>query len=130
VFSGTVNARLPLGVFLTGSVAANSSRPYTITTGKDDNGDTQVNDRPPGVKRFSANGPGFFSVDFNISKALFLGSGRGGVRTNVNVFANMTNAFNHTNPGVPSGVMTSPNFGKSTSASSPREIEAGIRFQF
>jgi hypothetical protein len=42
----------------------------------------------------------------------------------------MTNAFNWTNLNNPSGVMTSPNFGKSTSAESPREIEAGVRFQF
>jgi hypothetical protein len=32
--------------------------------------------------------------------------------------------------GSPSGVMTSPNFGRSTSAQDPREIEAGLRFQF
>jgi hypothetical protein len=46
------------------------------------------------------------------------------------VFANMTNAFNRVHYGTPSGVLTSPNFGKSTSASNPREIEAGLRFQF
>jgi hypothetical protein len=32
--------------------------------------------------------------------------------------------------GAPSGVMTSPNFGRSTSAQNPREIEVGLRFQF
>jgi hypothetical protein len=42
----------------------------------------------------------------------------------------MTNAFNWTNLNNPSGVMASPNFGISTSAESPREIEAGLRFQF
>ena len=57
-------------------------------------------------------------------------AGGGVSRTNVNVFVNMTNAFNWTNLGNPSGVMSSPNFGKSTSAEDPREIEAGIRFQF
>jgi hypothetical protein len=48
----------------------------------------------------------------------------------VNVFVNMTNAFNRTNLRQPSGVMSSPNFGRSTSAESPREVEAGVRFQF
>jgi hypothetical protein len=128
-----VNTRLPLGIFLTSVVTADSGRAYTITTGRDDNNDTQVNDRPPGGKRFGERGPAFFTVDFNISKAFFFGAARagGGVsRTNVNVFINMTNAFNRTNLGQPSGVMTSPNFGRSTSAENPREIEAGLRFQF
>jgi len=49
---------------------------------------------------------------------------------NLNLFANLTNATNTTNLGSPSGVLTSPFFGKSTSASNPREIEVGARFQF
>jgi hypothetical protein len=132
-FNASVNTRLPLGLFLTAVMTANSGRGYTITTGRDDNNDTQVNDRPAGVGRFSERGPAFFTTDFNISKAFFLSAARagGGVsRTNVNVFVNMTNAFNRTNLGNPSGVMTSPNFGRSTSAENPREIEAGVRFQF
>ena len=72
----------------------------------------------------------------NVSKAFFFGPAAGGnargntTRANLNVFANMTNAFNHANHGTPSGVMTSPNFGFSTSAGEPREIEVGMRFQF
>jgi hypothetical protein len=42
----------------------------------------------------------------------------------------MVNAFNRVHYGLPSGVMTSPNFGRSTSAVQPREIEIGARFQF
>jgi hypothetical protein len=42
----------------------------------------------------------------------------------------MTNALNHVHYGTPSGVLTSPNFGRSISASAPREVEAGVRFQF
>jgi hypothetical protein len=132
-FTSSVNTRLPLGIFLTGVVRANSGRAYTITTGRDDNNDTQVNDRPPGAMRFGERGPAFLRNDFNISKAFFLGgapAGGGVSRANVNVFVNMTNAFNRTNLGQPSGVMTSPNFGRSTSAENPREIEAGLRFQF
>ena len=131
--NGAVNARLPLGVFLTGTLNASIDRRYTITTGKDDNMDSAVNDRPPGVSRNSASAPYTMTVDFNISKAFFFGqppTGRGVAQRNVNVFVNMTNAFNRTNLGQPSGVMTSPNFGRSTSAEDPREIEGGIRFQF
>jgi hypothetical protein len=42
----------------------------------------------------------------------------------------VTNALNHVHYGTPSGVLSSPNFGRSFSASNPREIEMGFRFQF
>lgn len=128
----TVNAQLPFGIFLTNSMNARIGQRYTILTGKDDNQDTSVNDRPPGVVRNGAHGPASVVFNFNISKAFFFGAPQqaNSARTNVNVFVNMTNAFNRPNYGPPSGVMTSPNFGRSTTAGDPREIEAGIRFQF
>jgi hypothetical protein len=130
--SGTVNAQLPMGIFLAGTANYNDGRPYTITTGRDDNMDGQVNDRPPGVPRNSADGPMYFAMSFNVSKAFFLGgsTAQGGTRTNMNVFANINNAFNRANYNQPSGVMTSPNFGFATSSTDPREIEIGMRFQF
>jgi outer membrane receptor protein involved in Fe transport len=128
---GSINARAPFGVFLTTTLSANTGRYYNITTGRDDNRDTTINDRPPGVSRNSAKAPGYFNVNFNIAKAFFLGgAGSAGVRKNINVFANMINAFNWVHYGLPSGVLTSPNFGRSTSAEDPREIEIGVRFQF
>jgi hypothetical protein len=129
----TLNARMPVGIFLTGTMSKAGRRRYTILTGKDDNQDTTINDRPPGVGRNTGVAPGTLTFNFNISKAFFFGSGNGGsntTRTNINLFANMTNAFNHPNYAAPSGVMTSPNFGRSTSAGDPREIEIGMRFQF
>ena len=76
-----------------------------------------------------AKGPGPLTFNFNIAKAVFFGSGSGS-RKNVNLFANMTNAFNRPNYNPPSGIMSSPNFGKYTSAGDPREIEIGMRVQF
>jgi hypothetical protein len=35
-----------------------------------------------------------------------------------------------THLGIPSGVMTSPFFRRSYNATSPREVEVGMRFQF
>ncbi len=124
--NGTVNARLPLGVFLTTQLQGRSRSFYTITTGADDNRDTNVNDRPAGLPRNSAAGPRYFNVNLNLSKAFFVGSGG----NNLNVFANASNLFNSVHLGRPSGVLTSPNFGRSTSAQNPREIEVGLRFQF
>jgi hypothetical protein len=124
--NSTVNARLPLGVFLTTQVQARSRGFYTITTGTDDNRDSNVNDRPPGVPRNSAAGPRYFNVNLNLSKAFFVAGGG----ANLNVFANASNLFNWVHLGRPSGVLTSPSFGRSTSAQNPREIEVGLRFQF
>ena len=136
--NSTVNARLPLGIFLTGAMVMTGPHWYNITTGKDDNRDSVILDRPPGVPRNGGSGPKTLNFNFNISKAFFFGAppdvngnGKGnGTRKNLNVFANMTNAFNRTNYGTPSGVMTSPNFGKFTSAFDPRQIEIGMRYQF
>jgi hypothetical protein len=135
-FNTSVNSRLPFDVYLTTIVTANSGRPYDITTGKDDNVDGQTTDRPPGVARNSGIGPRFFNVSFNFSKAFRLGGasanqgrlGAGG--SQLSVFLNANNALNMTNPGTPSGVMTSPFFGRSFNGSASREFEAGMRFQF
>lgn len=71
----TVNAQLPAGVFLTVTGTALSGQPYTVTTGRDDNGDTVSNDRPPGVPRYSATGPAFYSTNVNVSKVFYLRRG-------------------------------------------------------
>jgi hypothetical protein len=125
--SSTANARLPLGLFLAATMNANSGRYYTVTTGIDNNRDSNVTDRPPGERPSSRRGPRYLNFDFNLSKAFFL---RGDSGPNANVFVNMTNAFNRVHYGQPSGVLSSPNFGRSFSASSPRQIEIGLRFQF
>jgi hypothetical protein len=130
--STAVNAQLPLGLFLTGTMTTNTGQRYNITTGRDDNQDGNLSDRPPGLGRNSGPPRGVITFDFNISKAFFFDAagGNGGTRKNANVFANITNAFNRANMNPASGVMTSPNFGLATSAMDPRLIEIGMRFQF
>jgi hypothetical protein len=138
-FNTSVNSRMPLDVYLTTKIAFKSGSSYTITTGKDDNQDGVINDRPAGVPKNNVWGPHYFDVSFNFSKAVQLGRGPGpaGDRNapapqgpQMNVFANLNNAFNMTHPGTPSGVMTSPFFMKSFNATNPRTIEVGTRFQF
>jgi hypothetical protein len=131
-FSSSVNARLPLDVYLTTVINARSGSFYNITTGKDDNKDGVINDRPPGVAKNSKVGPNYFDVSFNFSKAFELNgaAGSGTAGPQMNVFANLNNAFNMQHPGLPSGVMTSPFFLRSYNATSPRTIEVGMRFQF
>lgn len=129
--NNSVNAQLPLGIFVTETLNFNSGRFYTITTGTDDNQDGTKNDRPAGVGRNSAVGPARINFDLNVSKAFFLGgAGSAGTRKNINLFANITNIFNRVHYNNPSSVMSSENFGRYTSASDPREVEVGLRFQF
>jgi hypothetical protein len=45
-------------------------------------------------------------------------------------FVNVQNVFNHRNFNNPSGVITSPFFGQSTSAQQPRTVEIGVRLNF
>ncbi len=132
-FNASINSRLPMDVYLTTVIGASTGRRYTITTGRDDNGDGVSNDRPEGVVKNSEVGPNYFDVSFNISKVIEFSRGTSsaaGTGPRMNVFANLSNAFNQTHPGTPSGVLTSPFFGTSFNATSPREIEVGMRFQF
>ena len=72
-FSIGINGRLPWNISVTTITRANSGRPYNITTGYDDNGDTIVNDRPAGVGRNTGLGPGLFDTNFNLSRTIAFG---------------------------------------------------------
>ncbi len=182
VFAGA-NIQLPWGVSSNLRIRANTGRPYTITTGLDDNHDTFTNDRPVGITRNTLVGPGFFSTDLSLRKTINLkrsspapaarapaasssfqggpggfpgggipgggggggggyegergGGGFGGPGGNnrarvpqMSISINATNLLNQTNLSRYSGVLTSRNFGKANSASSPREIQLGVQFTF
>jgi hypothetical protein len=141
---------LPLGFQAAGVVQARSGLPWTVTTGSDNNGDQNVNDRPdlavPGgnpldkatyssaftgragnLGRNTGTGPLFAQVDLRLSKFFRFG------RYSVEGFGEAFNVLNHTNLGLPLGTLTSGSFGKSTglaSGATPRQIELGFRFNF
>jgi hypothetical protein len=140
-FNTSVNSRMPVNVYLTTKISAKSGNFYNVTTGKDDNRDGVINDRPAGVDKYSELGPHFFDVSFNVTKAFQLNhtaaaapqrspAGNSGTGPQMNVFANLNNAFNMTHLGTPSGVMTSPFFKRPFNATAPRTVEVGMRFQF
>jgi Carboxypeptidase regulatory-like domain len=64
----TLSFRLPKATSLSFFINASSGRPYTITTGRDNNGDQNAADRPAGVARNSLIGPGSYNVTGNFSK--------------------------------------------------------------
>ncbi len=149
-FVGSVVYRLPWDVQLAGLVQARSGLPWTVTTGVDNNGDTNINDRPdlavPGgdptdkatydaaftgragnLGRNTNTGPAYVSVDARVSKFVRLGS------RSVEGFVEAFNLLNSVNLGVPVGNLRSAVFGQSTSLASgatPRQVEIGVRFNF
>lgn len=68
-----VNFPLPYSVRVGLNVRAMSGRPYNVTTGLDDNGDTVFNDRPAGVSRNSARAAGQITADLRLTKSISLG---------------------------------------------------------
>ena len=72
------NLPLPMGVRAGLNVQTASGRPYSITTGLDNNGDTVFNDRPFGVTRNSARAAGMFTADLRLTKSFNLGGLIGG----------------------------------------------------
>jgi hypothetical protein len=232
-FNTGMQIRLPWGVSTTTQVNWSSSRPYNITTGRDDNQDLTINDRPtfaslcssslivnirgvdcsnPSdqvIPRNLAKGPGQFNVTMNVQKTVRLkrgeqsspanragntspsgvnnfvppqrggfggggfpgggdfggqrggdggqrrggdfggqrgnrgeggpggnrGQNNGGFNQNNNGASvtfqmQVQNLLNHTQLNSYSGTMTSPFFGKASSARNPRQVEVGLRLNF
>lgn len=142
-------------VRLSGIFTADSGKPYSITTGRDNNKDTIFNDRPVGVNRNSERGAWHKQFDGSISWTMGLVKNKKSdstVPTTVAISASeaasgiieidtrykyflkfyviASNIFNQTNLTNFVGVQTSPFFRKPTSAIQPRKINFGVRFSF
>jgi outer membrane receptor for ferrienterochelin and colicin len=74
----SLNVPLAFGLRTNLNLNAQSARPYTLTTGRDDNRDGSINDRPFGVGRNSERGEGSVTVNLSVRRAF----GLGGTRTN------------------------------------------------
>jgi hypothetical protein len=79
IFTGA-NWNMPWGVNMNAQLNWNSSRPYNITTGKDDNNDGVINDRPidPATGMLARNtgiGAGMFNLNMNFQKTVRLKRG-------------------------------------------------------
>jgi hypothetical protein len=137
---------------------ATSALPYNITTGFDNNGDTVINDRPPGLGRNSARGAARWEIGSRLSwgksfgpeaqqtggpqvRMVRIGGGGDGAappslpgaatkKYRFELYAQASNLLNHSNLGAFSGVQTSPFFAQATSAQSPRRMELGMRLNF
>jgi hypothetical protein len=136
------------------NVNVSSGTPYSITTGRDDNGDLIFNDRPAGVGRNSARAPGqwsssaYISYGFtfgprlnNLPQGIMINGGPGGYtvtsvappslgRYRIALTCQIQNLTNHTNLSGYSGNMLSPFFGKPTNSFGQRRVDVGMNLGF
>jgi hypothetical protein len=139
------------------NISSASGRPYSLTTGSDNNGDQSFTDRPAGVGRNTLTSPDTYNVDVTWTKIKTLkaesrtsapasdigapqvsGGQSGAVQVGRVNFAgpritwNLTvrNLLNNTQVRSVSGVLTSPLFGKAISFAAGRAITAGLSFNF
>jgi len=74
----TVNVPLAFGIRTNVNMNAQSARPYTLTTGLDNNRDGVVNDRPVGIGRNTERGAGTFNMNLSIRRSFGIGGPRDG----------------------------------------------------
>jgi hypothetical protein len=75
--SGMFNMNLWKGFKLATSFNASSGSPYNITTGRDDNRDAVINDRPAGIHRNAARGEPRWDANARLSWAFGFGQRKG-----------------------------------------------------
>lgn len=153
-FSAMFSVRPVESVSVHLTARAQSGTPYTITTGRDANGDGVFNERPAGVARNSARTAAQWDLGLRVSYTVGFGprvqsaggqrvmiamggdgvqggfSGGGDRRYRLEFYAAAANLTDHHNFVGYSGVETSPFFGQPTSVLNPRRLELGIRFAF
>jgi hypothetical protein len=154
-----INVGLPKGIRANVMSQANSPMPYTLTTGRDDNGDGVSNDRPFGVGRNTARGAWRWDMNVRLSRGFGFGGERGGEgggaiiqrreggdrggggpmimtvdqsnqRFRVEFYVQAYNILNRTNYMNFSGNLQSPFFGRPSSAGPARRVEVGMQFAF
>jgi len=115
-------------------LSAHSGRPYSLTTGRDDNRDGFANDRPPGVPRNSLQGPGSVTLDLRWSKDFLLHrSGKDKRKEkgpSATIAVDAFNVLNHVNFGQFVGNLSSPFFGRAFSATPARHMQVSLVFKF
>jgi hypothetical protein len=147
-FNNQIIRNLLMGINLN----AQSADPYSLLTGRDDNGDGIFNDRPAGIGRNGLRARGqttmnmFLGYQFAFGRTAPLPPGvgvfgggnsaqvrtfdQGTARYRLGIFLNAFNLLNRPNYLGYSGTMTSPFFGRPTTVRDMRKIDVGMNLQF
>lgn len=124
---GTIKAKEWFDLGLTLSLT--SGRPYSLTTGRDDNRDTIASDRPRGVRRNSLQGPGAATLDVRWSKDFRLKEKKEDGPT-IKIGIDAFNILNRTNYTGFVGNLSSPFFGLPVASRPARRIQLLLGFEF
>ena len=151
---GNGTLKLPEKLELSTNLQAQSGAPYNITTGFDNNGDGNFNDRPQyavagdpgaiptqwgllvasgGIGAFPRNAgrtPWTIHMDTNIQRKFALNNPKADHPQALTFNVRSSNMLNHLNVTSVGGVLGSPLFGRSYAADNGRRIEAGVRYSF
>ena len=147
--------RMPSRLVLSTEFSASGGEHYNLTTGFDNNGDGDFNDRPeyasagsPGaiatryglltssggdavLRRNEGVLPWKFYVDPNLQKSFILTRDpKAEHQQRITVNIRSSNVLNHTNVTQEGGVLGSPLFGVRFAADNSRRVEAGVRYSF
>jgi hypothetical protein len=152
---GNATFTFPKKIQLSGNLNSGGDRHYNITTGFDNNGDGDFNDRPqyaepgtPGAVAtpygllVASGGTGVFPrnkgvmpwrvyLDCNLQRAFTITRNKKAEHQQViTVNLRSSNVLNHLNVTQVGGVLGSPLFGVPYAASNGRRVEAGLRYSF
>jgi hypothetical protein len=152
LLSGFLGVHLPAGLQAGAALRFRSGTPYSVLSGRDDNGDGIVNDRPPGLGRNTARGAAHWDVNTRLSWRRGFGGRRGvggaaGIRKvsldafgarvdggafryNLQLQVQASNVLNHVNPTAYVGVLGSPLYDRPSSAGPMRRLELSAGFSF
>lgn len=111
-------------------LSLNSGRPYSLTTGRDDNNDTVANDRPAGERRNTQQGPGFAVLNLRWSKEFELSRSSKGDGPVITIGVDAFNVLNRTNFSGFVGNLSSPFFGLPVASRPARRIQLSFGFEF
>jgi len=152
---GNATLQLPVKLQLSGNLNASGDAPYNITTGQDNNGDGDFNDRPqyatpgtPGaiatpwgllvnsggtgsLPRNKGIMPWTVHLDSNLQRAFKLTRNpKAEHQQTITLNVRSSNLLNHTNVTSVGNVLGSPLFGVPYAADNGRRIEVGARYSF
>jgi len=111
-------------------LSLNSGRPYSLTTGRDDNNDTVANDRPAETRRNTEQGPGSAVLNLRWSKEFELSRSSKGDGPVITIGVDAFNVLNRTNFSGFIGNLSSPFFGLPVSSRPARRIQLSFGFEF
>jgi hypothetical protein len=147
----SVNNQIVKNLLISINLNGTSGTPYSIRTGRDENGDLVFNDRPLGIGRNTERGASHWTINTMFGYGFAFGKAPGGPpvvgviagggapvvqsidlgpRYRLQFFVQTQNLANRANYVGYSGTQTSPFFGRPTSVAGTRKVETGLNFSF